>query len=224
MTRSASETMLQVRGLRHAYAASPEHAYPDFDAPAGATVLLRGPSGSGKSTLLALLAGLLRPSAGRMVVAGTDITALDARRCDAWRGATLGFVPQRLHLSPGLTVRGNLELPYLCTGRAVDAARIAAVLGRLGLQGLALRRPPQLSVGQAQRVAMARALLLLPRLVLADEPTAHLDDDSARAVLALLGEMAREAQAGLLVATHDARVAQGLDTALHLELPARAIA
>jgi putative ABC transport system ATP-binding protein len=180
--------MIVARGISHRYAGAAPLAWPDFEAPQGAVVRLAGPSGSGKSTVLALLAGLLALQQGHLAVAGTSLDGLGARERDAWRARTLGFVPQRLHLSEGLSVARNLELPDLAAGRAPDRARIAQLLGRLGLQGLEHRLPGALSGGQAQRVALARALVGRPRVILADEPTAHLDDEAAEAALVLLAK------------------------------------
>jgi putative ABC transport system ATP-binding protein len=200
--------MIVARGISHRYAGAAPLAWPDFEAPQGAVVRLAGPSGSGKSTVLALLAGLLALQQGHLAVAGTSLDSLGARERDAWRARTLGFVPQRLHLSEGLSVARNLELPDLAAGRAPDRARIAQLLGRLGLQGLEHRLPGALSGGQAQRVALARVLVGRPRVILADEPTAHLDDEAAEAALVLLAEVAAAEEATLVVATHDARVAR----------------
>lgn len=210
--------MFVLQGLRHAYAHWPTLAFADLEVAPGTQVLVRGPSGSGKSTLLAIVAGLLTPSAGRVVVDGVDVTALAPRQRDAWRGAHLGFVPQRLHLSASLSVAHNLALPYVAVGEPVDAARIDAVTRRLGLQGLLARHTHELSVGQAQRVALARALLRAPALLLADEPSASLDDAHARGAVALLAEVAAEQRATLLVATHDARVAAALPAAVEMRL------
>jgi putative ABC transport system ATP-binding protein len=198
--------MVVLEALRHRYGGAGELRFPDFTLPADGHLLLRGASGSGKSTLLALMAGLLTPSGGRLVMGDVEVGALAPAARDAWRGAQLGFVPQRLHLSPSLNVRDNLSLPYVAAGLAPDLARIRAVLDELGIGALQDRRPHALSQGQAQRVALARALLRAPRFVLADEPTANLDDDACGATLALLRRAAAEHSVCLVIASHDARI------------------
>lgn len=197
--------------FQHAGAAA-ALCFPDVQVPQGGRLLLRGPSGAGKSTWLALVGGLRKPSAGLLEVAGTPLHMLaGGAALDAWRARTVGFLPQRLHLSAALTVAQNLALPYLAAGLARDDAAIAGALQRLGLDPvLAGRRPHQLSGGQAQRVALARAVLLSPRVLLADEPTASLDDGSAAAALDLLHSAAQGCGATLVVATHDARAARWL--------------
>lgn len=210
--------MLTVQGLRHAYPGAAPIVFPDFQASQGAVVRLLGPSGSGKSTLLALLAGLLTVQHGAVVVAGIALGGMGPRQLDAWRARHLGFVPQRLHLAEGLSVAQNLALPDVAAGRPVDRTRIAQLVDRLGLQALQARRPGALSLGQAQRVAVARAVLHRPQVILADEPTAHLDDATAQATLALLAEAAAGEGATLVVATHDRRVAEAWPHALSWSL------
>jgi len=199
--------MLAWHGLSYRYADAPEAiSYADFELAPGQHLLLRGASGSGKSTLLALLSGLLRVQQGTLTVAGMSLAALSPRALDAWRGATLGVVPQRLHLSDALTVAENLALPALAAGQGADDARATALLMALGIAPLASRKPHQLSVGQAQRVALARALMRRPRLLLADEPSASLDDSHTAQMLALLLDAAAREGCTLVIASHDGRV------------------
>lgn len=179
--------------------------FADVHVPAGATLVLRGPSGSGKSTWLSLVAGLTVASAGRVCLAGTDLGTLSGAQRDRWRSEHVGVLPQRLALSESLTVFDNLALVYFAAGLAVDRRAIDLGLSALGVGDLSQRRPSQLSGGQAQRVALARAVLRRPALVLADEPTASLDDAACDGVLALLREHTQAHGATLVVATHDAR-------------------
>jgi putative ABC transport system ATP-binding protein len=203
--------MLGWSGLVHRYAGATDTLrYVDFSLDRGCHLLLRGASGAGKSTLLALLSGLLRVQQGELEVAGTSLVGMSARALDAWRGETLGVVPQRLHLSDALTVAENLALPALAAGQRADTARAAELLEGLQIAELADRRPHQLSVGQAQRVALARALMRRPRLLLADEPSANLDDDHALHMLALLLDAAEREGCTLVIASHDGRVIEAL--------------
>lgn len=210
--------MISTRALAYRYAAGPALSFPDVAVPQGGTLLLQGPSGSGKSTWLALVAGLLTAGSGQLLVAAQEPSALARGERDRWRGRTIGFLPQKLHLSDALTVRQNLGLAYFAAGLREDAAAITAALQALGVADLANRTPDRLSGGQAQRVALARAILLQPRVLLADEPTASLDDAAAAAALALLRGAAADCAATLVVATHDARVRDALQDAQVLRL------
>lgn len=209
--------MIEARGLRFGYPGSALLRFPDVSVAQGGELLLRGASGSGKSTWLALVAGLLTPAGGALCVAGQAPGALAAGARDAWRSRTIGFLPQRLHLSEALSVADNLSLAYFAAGRPVDRAAIERTLTSLELDAVAARRPAQLSGGQAQRVALARALLMRPAVILADEPTASLDDAAAARALDLLQRSAHEGGATLAIATHDARVARALPRAQRLD-------
>lgn len=203
--------MISTRQLAYQYAGGPALCFDDIDVAQGGVLLLRGVSGSGKSTWLALAAGLLSPGAGDITVAGQSLTTLGKVASDAWRARTIGFLPQKLHLSAALTVHANLAMTQWAAGQAQDDVCIRDALTVLGVQELAARKPAQLSGGQAQRVALARAVLLQPQVILADEPTASLDDEAAAQAVALLQATAKRQGATLVIATHDARVAANLD-------------
>lgn len=206
--------MIETRDLRYAYPLGPALQFPDVHVAQGSVMVMRGRSGSGKSSWLALAAGLLSASSGEIIVAGQSMSELHGAARDAWRARAIGFLPQKLHLSEALTVAGNLSLAYFAAGLRPDTDAIASTLAALGVDGLATRKPSQLSGGQAQRVALARAVLLKPRVILADEPTASLDDSSAHTALALLQESAERCDATLVIATHDRRVDQSVPVAL----------
>ena len=212
--------MIHSRGLACHYAGGVRITFPDLSLSQGETLLLRGRSGRGKSSWLALAAGLMVPAAGELIVAGQSLPALSSVQRDAWRARHIGFLPQKLHLSEALTVAGNLELVSYAAGLRVDRAAISAALQSLGVAELAVRRPATLSGGQAQRVALARAVLLQPKVILADEPTASLDDVAARDALTLLQVSAQACGATLVIATHDARVRIALPQARVLDLDA----
>lgn len=216
--------MLQISDLRYRYpgATGAQLSVPAFALAEGEPAIILGPSGCGKSTLLHLMAAILTPQAGNLRVAGADIASLSARAADEWRGRTIGFLPQKLALVPSLTVRENLLLAPYAIGQAGNAARAEALLNALGLHDKAGAKPHQLSQGQQQRVAIARAMFNAPRLLLADEPTANLDDAACKAAIDLLRSQASQAGASLVIATHDARVLSALPAAKILRLAAPA--
>jgi putative ABC transport system ATP-binding protein len=198
--------MIQAQDLSFQYPNGPTLAFPDVDLPQGAVLLLSGPSGCGKSTWLALVAALVAPTSGRITVAGQALNDIKNIAADAWRARTIGFLPQKLHLSAALTVAKNLSLAQWASDTPENQADIYLALAALGVADLAGRLPAQLSGGQAQRVALARAVLLKPSVILADEPTASLDDDAALDAVQLLLATAQAQGASLVIATHDARV------------------
>ena len=212
--------MFAVENLRHAYGGTEVLGVSEWRAEQGAQWLVIGPSGSGKTTLLHILAGILRPVSGIVAVAGQDLTALGARGLDRFRGQHIGIVLQRLHLIPSLPVMDNLLLAQYLAGLPQDRARAAEVLGALDLAGKEAAYPYELSFGQAQRVAVARAVVNRPRLVLADEPTSNLDDARCFQALDLLQAMAKACDATLVIATHDQRIRARIPR--HFELKAAA--
>jgi putative ABC transport system ATP-binding protein len=198
--------MISVHGLAHRYRAVTALRLPQWRVTQGERWAVLGPSGSGKSTLLHIVAGLVRPSEGEVEVSGQDLRKLEGSTLDRWRGATVGIVLQALHLLRHLSVRDNLRLAQYLAHLPQDETRIDDTLRALGVGDKAARRPAELSQGERQRVAIARAVVNRPKLLLADEPTANLDDAAAAAAVDLLIGQAARHGATLVVATHDARV------------------
>jgi putative ABC transport system ATP-binding protein len=205
--------MVEVRNLHHRYR-SPAGVLTVLDnvdlwVPAGGHLAVTGPSGSGKSTLLAVLGGLEAPQEGSVRVGGTDLHTLHGRDLAAYRQATVGFVFQHFGLLDTLNALENVELAASLGGRRARQRRQRAreLLAAVGLHHRAGHRPSQLSGGERQRVALARAMVGEPRLLLADEPTGNLDEDSAAGVVELLESLHRDAGCTLVVVTHDRRLA-----------------
>lgn len=207
--------MLRTQELTYAYAPERVFRFPDLELRAGEALLLLGPSGCGKTTLLYLLAGLLSPRTGEVWLDGTCFSALRGGARDRFRGQQIGIVFQRPHFVEALSVRDNLLLgPWLSGARPRQA--VSEALASLGLEALASCLPRRLSLGEQQRLGILRAVLHRPRLLLADEPTAHLDDANADEVAGLLARSAAEAGAALLIVTHDARLAARFPRQLRL--------
>jgi putative ABC transport system ATP-binding protein len=192
----------------------------DFTIEPGAFVAFVGPSGSGKSTLLNMIGGLDKPSTGRLTVLDTDIAALDRRAAADFRGANLGFIFQDFNLIPVLTAYENIEYPLLMVqdwDEAKRRARVTELLEAVGMSDQAEKRPDQLSGGQKQRVAVARALATRPKLVLADEPTANLDHDTAYRILDLMKKMRDEFGTTFVFSTHDPKIMGAAEVTFALE-------
>jgi lipoprotein-releasing system ATP-binding protein len=182
----------------------------DLDVLPGDFLAIMGPSGSGKSTLLHLLAGLDKPDAGQVHVDGTDLAALTPERRALLRGEAIGFVFQFHHLLPELTAEENVALPLFLSGSSEAEGRANAreVLARVGLETRAGSLPRTLSGGERQRVAIGRAVVRRPRILLCDEPTGSLDTAHAGAVFELLAEVAKERAGAVVLVTHDAEWAR----------------
>lgn len=190
-----------------------------LDIDAGSFTALMGPSGSGKSTLLNLIAGLDAPTRGTVRVGGVEVGALRGAELAAWRARTVGFVFQSFNLLPVLTAFQNVELPLLLTrlSKKDRADRVKFALEVVGLGDRVEHYPRQLSGGQEQRTAIARAIVSDPTLILLDEPTGQLDAKSSQEVLTLLQRLNEEFQKTIIIVTHDAHAAQRARTTLHLE-------
>jgi putative ABC transport system ATP-binding protein len=208
---------LQVENLAAGYGGRAVARLSALRVEGGGAALLLGPSGAGKTTLLLAMAGLAGRTAGRVSVDGTDVGGLRGAALDRWRGRHVGLVFQDIHLVEGLSVLDNLLLAPFAAGAAQDAERARELLARLGLGDVAGRRAETLSRGQAQRAAIGRAMLLRPALILADEPTASLDDAGAEAVADLLLGAAAETGAALVIATHDARLRRRVPATVQAE-------
>ena len=198
--------MFLIRDLRHAYNGADVLQVRFWEAAQGEQWLILGPSGSGKTTLLHILAGILRPSFGDVLVAGQPRTRLLPRELDRFRGRHVGIVLQQLHLVDTLTVEDNVTMAQFFARLPPDPERVREVLASVGLEAHAHRYPHELSFGQAQRVAVARAVVNRPTLLLADEPTSNLDDEHAAQTLDLLESQALACRATLLISTHDDRI------------------
>jgi putative ABC transport system ATP-binding protein len=209
VTNARPGAVLQAIGLSHSYGATRVLREVDFHIDPGEVVSVMGPSGSGKSTLLHMLAGLLVPDVGEVHLDGGRLDRLPERRRAALRLSRMGFVFQFGDLVPELSLRENVELPLRLTGTGSARAkrRPDAVLDRLGVAHLADRRVSEVSGGQAQRAAVARALVHQPAVILADEPTGSLDTVTGELVLEALVDAAREQDTAVVIVTHELSVA-----------------
>ncbi|WP_304180115.1 ABC transporter ATP-binding protein [Phenylobacterium aquaticum] len=218
-----SDLVLAIRGLERTYVSGDRTLQvlngADLDVARGEIVGLIGPSGSGKSSLLHAAGLLERPTAGQIFIEGRDCSALSDRIRTRIRLSTIGFVYQAHHLLPEFSALDNVALPQMIAGRSRKAARARAeeLLSRLGLADRIHHQPAQMSGGEQQRVAVARALANKPRLLLADEPTGNLDPTTSAAVFENLYELARSEGVAALVATHNLELARHMDRVLALK-------
>jgi len=207
---------LRVTGLRLSRG-NRQIAVPDFRVGAGESAALVGPSGSGKTTALMALSLMHPPVDGSVAIDGTEPWTLSRRARDRFRGAHIGLIFQSFHLVDALSVRANIALAARCVGQAADQERLNHLLAQLGLAEVADRRADRISHGQAQRTAVARALMNRPSIILADEPTSALDDRNTEILLSLLKMCAATEKVALLIASHDRRVLDAIDHTVRLD-------
>lgn len=209
--------MIAIKNLFFSYNSSTEFHFPNMQCEEGETLLITGNSGKGKTTLLHLIGGLLRPKKGEIFIGESNISLLSDKKLDQFRGKNIGLVLQQAHFVASLNVLDNMVLAsWLATGaKATDKAKL--LLKELDLEDQQYKMPAALSMGQQQRVSIARALINEPKLLLADEPTSSLDDENAFKVADLLAQLSKEYKASLMIVTHDHRLKDKFSNQINLQ-------
>ena len=208
--------MIKLEGLNFGHSDHKILSIPSLEVKDNEHLMILGKSGSGKTTMLHILGGLLAPTEGKVVIGESEIYGLSSAQRDKYRGQNIGLIFQKPHLISALTVQDNLLLAQYLSGTVQDKGRVVEVLKELDLSDKRNKKVKQLSQGEQQRVTIARALINRPRVILADEPTASLDDDNAIRVIRMLKSKAAHYQAALVIATHDQRVKDEFDVQLNL--------
>lgn len=212
----ATSPVLDIQGLKFGYDHKPILELDRFSLDRGEKVAVIGPSGCGKTTLMHLISGLIKPDFGTITLGGQDLSGLNEQQIDRLRGHEVGIVFQNLHLMPAISVLNNLLLAQKLARVTVDKSHALSLLDRLGIGDKADQLPGNLSQGQAQRAAIARAVVHQPKLVIGDEPTSALDRGNADEAIALLGELSASINFALLIVTHDERVSDSMDRVVRL--------
>lgn len=198
--------MLRTENLTYKYPSVKPIFYPDLSCPSGGSLLILGQSGVGKSTLLHLLGGLMKPTAGNIIINDVDLHTLGSSTLDTFRGQNIGIIFQKANYISALTVGENLSLTRKLANLPKDKKRILTVLERLAIPHKLNVNPGELSQGELQRFMIARAVISEPDIILADEPTSALDDENCFRVIDLLKDIAKKDQSSLIIVTHDARI------------------
>lgn len=208
--------MIRTQQLLFQYNSETQFQFPNLHCNADETVLITGASGTGKTTLLHLLGGLLKPTSGEIFIDEVNICSLSSKKLDHFRGQNIGLVLQKAHFIASLNVLENIELASWLTDKTKKKEKAKELLSVLGLENVGYKLTNQLSIGQQQRVSIARALINEPKLLLADEPTSSLDDANAQIVADLLADLSKKYNAALVVVTHDQRLKERFKTTVEL--------
>lgn len=208
--------MIRTNKIVFQYNPEAQFLFPDIHCDASQALLITGASGKGKTTLLHLLGGLLKPTSGSIFIDETNITQLPAKKLDHFRGQNVGLILQKSHFIASLNVLENIELASWLTDKTTKHEKAKELLFLLGLEKFAHKPTNDLSIGQQQRVSIARALINEPKLLLADEPTSSLDDENAKVVADLLAGLAKKYKASLIIVTHDQRLKDRFKTSIAL--------
>jgi putative ABC transport system ATP-binding protein len=208
--------MIRTEGLKYNYHQGKEFTFPDIEVGGGEAMLILGQSGIGKTTLLHLLGGLMAPKSGQIFIANKDITQLSNKALDQFRGKHISIIFQQNHFIQSLSVIENLKICQELSGNTFDKKAAMDYLSRLGMEDKAKKYIKELSQGERQRVAIIRAMINKPSLILADEPTSALDDMNTSEVCSMLMSHSKEIEAALLVVTHDARLNKFIDHSIKL--------
>lgn len=208
--------MISAKSISYQYPGSTLIDFPDLQCAAGEMMLVLGKSGVGKTTLLHMLSGIITAKNGEIVIDGTDMTKLNDRERDHFRGQKIGIVFQKPHFIRSLNVIENLMIAQKLAGKNVDKSKAESLLAQLHIGDKSNQSIHTLSQGEAQRVAIARAVINDPALILADEPTSALDDDNCKAVVELLGAQADKSNSALIIVTHDTRLKSFVDNQIIL--------
>lgn len=208
--------MLSTQELKHQYSSAQRFAFPDLSCNANDTLLVLGRSGVGKTTLLHILAGILTPSTGEVMIDGQSLYSHNTGQLDNFRGKHIGLVFQKPHFVSALTAKENLQLAQKMAGNNIDNRRIDNLLFQLNIDSRSHAKTHQMSQGEQQRLSIARALVNEPKLILADEPTSALDDENCTEVVSLLRRQAEQVGAALVIVTHDGRLKELFDNQVTL--------
>ncbi len=194
-----------------------DFSFPNLECQAGETLLITGKSGTGKTTLLHILSGILRPKSGEVIIGETNLQNLSNKDLDWFRGQNIGLVLQQSHFIDSLSVLENIVLTSWLSNKVQKTEKAKVLLEQLGLGNQLYKKTSELSIGQQQRVSIARALINEPKVLLADEPTSSLDDYNAEIVADLLSNLSKQYNASLLIVTHDQRLKNKFDKVVELQ-------